>query len=235
MQVLAVIPARGGSKGILGKNTAVVAGRPLIAWTIDVALRSQTLERVVVTTDSPQIAATARECGAEVPFMRPSELAADHTPGIAPVLHAVDWLEQHESYQPEWVMLLQPTSPLRTVEDVDAAVAMASKKDVDAVVSVCEGHQHPYWMKQIGSDGFLTDFLRLERPYARRQDLPPVYALNGAVYLIRRQVLLEQRTLYPARTMALVMPIERSLDVDTLWDLHLVRLVLEERMRHENR
>src|SRR5690349_8046730 len=119
--VLAVIPARGGSKSIPRKNLAALAGKPLIVWTIEAASASQCLTRVVVSTDDPEITAVAAAAGAEVPFVRPAELAQDETPAIEPILHAVDWLDQHEGYRPDFVMILQPTSPLRQAEDIDAA------------------------------------------------------------------------------------------------------------------
>jgi CMP-N,N'-diacetyllegionaminic acid synthase len=225
---VAVISARGGSKGIPAKNIQPVAGKPLIAWTILASRDSGLFQRIVVSTDSQNIAATARHFGAEVPFMRPAELAADDTPGVDPVLHAVRWLETQEQYTPEWVMLLQPTSPLRSSEDIREAFSLAQEKNADAVVSVTAVHEHPYWMKRIGEDGRLEDFVVQERPVTRRQDLPAAYALNGAIYLVRRRILIEQETLFPLNTHALIMPRERSLDVDTRWDLYVADLILND-------
>jgi CMP-N,N'-diacetyllegionaminic acid synthase len=224
---LAIISARGGSKGIPGKNIRPVADKPLIAWTIAAARDSAVFQRIVVSTDSQEIADAAAHYGAEIPFMRPAELARDDTSGTDPVVHAVQWLETHESFVSEWVMLLQPTSPLRASEDIRRAVALAAQKDTDAVVSVAPVENHPYWTKRIDTEGCLEDFIKLEKPIGRRQDLPEVYALNGAIYLVRRTVLLEQKTLCPQRTRALVMPRERSLDVDTPWDLYLADLILK--------
>ncbi|NJN67375.1 MAG: acylneuraminate cytidylyltransferase family protein [Chloroflexaceae bacterium] len=229
MTYLAIIPARGGSKSIPRKNLALVAGKPLIAWSIQVALESQRLSRVIVSTDDEEIAEVAQEWGAEVPFRRPPELARDDTPGIDPIIHAVTWLEQHENDTPDYVVVLQPTSPLRTTQDIDAAVQLAQEKQVDSVVSVCPIHHHPYWTKRITDDGRLVPFLELEQDYYRRQTLPPVYALNGAIYLVQRTILLKQQSFYTEQTFAYVMPPERSIDVDTSWDLHLVNLVLEDR------
>ncbi len=228
---LALISARGGSKGITGKNIRQVAGKPLIAWTIAAASESRVCQRIIVSTDSPEIADAARQHGAEIPFMRPAELATDDASGTDPVLHAVRWLDLHENFAPEWVMLLQPTSPLRTSLDIRRAVALAEEKNADAVVSVAPVEDHPFWMKRIDADGCLEDFIRLEKPFNRRQDLPEVYALNGAIYLVHRTVLLGQETLFPPRTHALVMPRERSLDVDTPWDLYLADLILKDRER----
>ncbi len=229
---LAIISARGGSKGIPGKNIRPVAGKPLIAWTIAAARESAVFQRIIVSTDSQEIAEAARQNGAEIPFMRPADLARDDTSGTDPVVHAVQWLELHENFISEWVMLLQPTSPLRASQDIRRAVALAEQKNADAVVSVAPVEDHPYWMKRIDTDGCLEDFIRLEKPINRRQDLPEVYALNGAIYLVRRTVLMAQETLFPQRTYALVMPRERSLDVDTPWDLYVADLILKDRGRY---
>jgi len=229
---LAMIMARGGSKGIPGKNLRIVAGKPLIAWTLEAALRCPLLGRVVVTTESFEIADTARSFGAEVPFMRPAELAQDDTPGIEPVLHAVRWLEAHENYKPDLVMLLQPTSPLRTAGDITAAVELLTEKSPDAVVSISPVDQHPYIMKVVESDGRIRDYAQLDQPPDRRQDFPALYALNGAIYLVRVDVLLERESFFTDMTYGLIMPRERSLDVDTPWDLYLADLILKDRREH---
>src|SRR5215510_4330966 len=150
-QVLGIIPARGGSKGVRRKNIAPLAGRPMIAWTIAAALGSPSLSRVVISTEDREISEVARSLGADTPFFRPEELARDETPGIAPVLHAVRWLAKEENYTPDYVMLLQPTSPLRITEDIENAVRIAREKQCDAVVSVTEAAGHPFWMKQIAA------------------------------------------------------------------------------------
>lgn len=232
-EILVLINARGGSKSIPRKNIARLAGKPMIAWTIEAALGSSSVSRVLVSTDDREIAGIAREFGADVPFLRPAELARDDTPGIEPVLHAVRWLAEHEAYHPNYVMLLQPTSPLRTTEDIEAIVHIAREQQAESVVSVSEAATHPYWMKRITENGVLADFVPLEQKYTRRQDLPAAYALNGAVYLIRCATLLEQQTFYPSRTFAYVMPAERSLDVDVPWDMYLADLILKDRRKRE--
>jgi CMP-N,N'-diacetyllegionaminic acid synthase len=230
---LAIITARGGSKGIPGKNLKLVADKPLIAWTIEAALATNLLDRVIVSTDSPDIADAARRYGADVPFIRPADLAQDDTPGIAPVVHAAHWLYDSDGYRPDLIMLLQPTSPLRIPEDIDRAIKLIREKRADAIVSVTRVEAHPYWMKQIDGYGRMRDFIKLDYPMDRRQDLPEVYALNGAIYLARYEVLLEQNTFYTDKTLAMVMPVERSLDVDNPWDLYLADLILKDRLRHE--
>ncbi|HEX6987968.1 MAG TPA: acylneuraminate cytidylyltransferase family protein [Bacillota bacterium] len=233
LKVLAIIPARGGSRSIPRKNLALLDGKPLIAHTIAVARSVPEIDRIVVSTDSPDIAAAARRCGAETPFLRPAELARDDTPGIDPLIHAVQWLAQHEGYRPDYVLCLQPTSPLRNVGDIRQALRVAAERDAEAVVSVVPVKHHPYWTRRIEPDGRLVDFLPDNPEVARRQDLPPAYALNGAVYLMRYDILMQRRTWQTDRTYALVMPPERSIDIDTPLDLDLAALLLARGRREE--
>ena len=158
-RVLAVITARGGSKGLPQKNIRPLAGKPLIAYTIDTASQARLLDRTVVSTDDQQIAEIARQHGAETPFLRPPQLATDDISVYPALAHAVQWLEEHEDYHPDYVMLLQPTSPLRTVEDIDNSIMIALEKDADGVVSLCEAKHHPYWMKRVTVDGQIVDFI----------------------------------------------------------------------------
>ncbi len=226
-EVLAIIGARGGSKGLPRKNVILLGGKPLIAWTIDAARGARDITRTVITTDNHEIADTARQCGAEVPFMRPDELAQDSTPGLAAVLHAVRWLDDHEGYRPDVVVNLQPTSPLRTSSDIDAAMALLRERQADAVVSVSPADQHPYWMKTVDSSGWMKDFIEQREATLVRQKLPAVYALNGAIYLAHREVLLSTGSWYTDRTAAYIMPFERSIDIDTAWDFADAERVLQ--------
>ena len=228
--LLAIIPARGRSRAVPRKNIRIVAGRPLIAWTIDAARSASVVTRVVVSTDSDEIADV--RAAVVRPLMRPRELAEDDTPGVAPVLHAVEWLRHHECYEPLHVVVLQPTSPLRTAADIDAASTRvrSTTREAAAVVSVCPTPHHPAWMKGIDADGWLTNLGGSDNTTPRQQ-LAPAYVLNGAIYLIRRDVLLERRSLYAGRTCAYVMPIERSLDIDSPWDLRIADLVLSAQLQ----
>jgi CMP-N,N'-diacetyllegionaminic acid synthase len=228
METIGLITARGGSKGVPGKNIAPVGGKPLIGWTVDAARAASRLDRVLVSTDDAGIAQVARDCGAEVPFLRPAELASDRASHISVVLHALDWLAS-EGIEPRYLVLLQPTSPLRTAADIDGAITLAYEKDADGVVSVCPARDHPLLVKKITPEGVLADYATTELAYLRRQDLPEAYALNGAVYVTRATALREQRTFLPRNTHPYVMPAERSLEVDHPWDLHLARLIMEER------
>lgn len=230
MDVVALVTARGGSKGIPGKNLVPVAGKPLLTWTIEAALASRAVRRIVVSTDDEAIRQTALEAGAEVPFVRPAQYAQDHSSHLSVVLHALEFLETEEGRLPDYLLLLQPTSPLRLSSDIDAAIALAIQSSADSVVSVCETHHHPLLVKRISEQGRLVDYLSVDRKvYLRRQDLPSAYALNGAIYLTRPQVLRIEGTFLPDNTVPYVMPQERSLDLDTPWDLKIVRWIMEDR------
>ena len=227
-EIIGLITARGGSKSIPQKNIRMLAGKPLIAWTIDAARRSKEFSRIIVSTDDAKIVEVAIEWGAEVPFIRPAELARDDSSSISAVLHAIHWLEEKEGFCPEYIMQLQPTSPLRTAEDISGAIQLAKDRHAVAIVSVCEAARHPYLCKRILDDGTLADFVKTDINYVRRQDFPPAYALNGAIYLNQRGSLLRDQTDLPEGTVAYVMPQERSVDIDTPWDWHLTELILKE-------
>jgi len=231
--ILGIIPARGGSKAIPRKNLALLANKPLLAWTVEVALESASLDRLVISTDDPEIADVGKKLGAEIPFLRPTELAADTSTSIDVILHAIRWFADNENYRPDYVLLLQPTSPLRTATDIRESIKLALAKHADCVVSVCETHQHPLWMKGVNDEGRLVDLYPQSPAPTRRQDLPSVFALNGAIYLALRTFVLSERTFISDRTYAYVMPENRSLDVDTPWDLYLANLILNDREHRE--
>jgi len=228
-KIVGLITARGGSKSIPRKNVALVGGKPLIAWTIESALHSSRLNRVIVSTDDEEIAEVSKQWGAEIPFLRPAELAQDNSPHIPVLVHAIEWLESHGEDRPDYVLLLQPTSPLRSSKDIDNAIKLLLDKDADSVVSVCKAFSHPYFTKSLTADGCLEDFMPKPEGYLHRQVLPPVYVENGAIYLVRCDVLLEKKIFYTKRSYAYVMPQERSLDIDNPWDLYLSNLILNSR------
>ncbi|MBW2618814.1 MAG: acylneuraminate cytidylyltransferase family protein, partial [Deltaproteobacteria bacterium] len=178
MKVLGLIPCRGGSKGIPRKNLAPLAGKPLLAWTIEQALAAGCLDRVVVSTEDEEIAAVARKWGAEVPFQRPMKLATDEASPVAVALDALDRLAEQEAYRPDYLMLLQVTSPLREAADLEAAVALARESGGEAVVGVCPAPVHPFLTRRLTADGRLVDFLDSQDQPERRQDFPPAFAIN---------------------------------------------------------
>ncbi|MEO8525005.1 MAG: acylneuraminate cytidylyltransferase family protein [Caldimonas sp.] len=223
-RILGLIPARGGSKGIPRKNIKLIAGKPLIAWTIEAALQSTKLHDVVVTTDDAEIAEIARAFGARTPFMRPADLARDETPGVDPVLHALTVLSDFDT-----VVLLQPTSPLRQAQDIDAGIALGAKLDAPCVVSVCEPNLHPNWMYRLDDGQRLHSLLDTPR-IRRRQELSPVFAANGAVYVANARWLCESKDFITDESVGYVMPRERSVDLDSLLDWKLAELLLQERL-----
>ncbi len=231
--VLAIITARGGSKSVPRKNIALIAGKPLLAWTIGAALNCAALNRVIISTDDEEIAQIGQTWGGEVPFLRPAALARDDSSSMDTIIHAIQWLADHEEYRPDLVMCLQPTSPLCTAQDIAQVIDLARQKQAEGVVSVSPVHNHPYWVKRLTDDGRLENFISPEQPITRRQDLPVLYTLNGAIYLARRRVLLEKRTWYTGQTFAYIMPPERSLDIDTPWDFYLVDLILKDKVQNE--
>ncbi len=227
MSVVALIPARGGSKGIPRKNLAPLAGKPLITWTIEAALASKNLTRVIVSTDDTEIAEVARQHGADAPFLRPPELAADDSGALGVALHALDWLAKNAGGEPEYLLLLQPTSPLRMTADIDAAIELARARDADAVLSVCEAVPHPYLARSVHENGAISDFIPVPEASGPRQGFPPAYFLNGAIYLNRCVSLRATRSFQPSGALALRMPLERSLDIDTPLDLLIADAVLK--------
>jgi CMP-N,N'-diacetyllegionaminic acid synthase len=228
IQRLAIIPARGGSKGLPRKNLRSLSGKPLIAHTIEAARVARSVQRIVVSTESSEIAEVGRQYGAEVPFLRPSELASDETPTLPVLQHVLAQLEATEGCTPEIIVLLQPTSPLRQAEDIDRAVALLERSGADSVVSLCAAEHHPAWMRRLEGNRVLP-FLENEAEYTRRQDMPPVYRLNGAVYVTRRRILMEENRILGLDTRGLVMDAESSVDIDTLLDLKVADLIMQER------
>lgn len=214
-RVLGVVVARGGSKGLPRKNVLPAAGKPLIAWTIDAAKDSALLDRVILSTDDDEIAAVAAAHGCDVPFKRPPELATD-TASIYDVLfHAID----QAGPDFDMVVLLQATSPARIAADIDGAIALCLEKAAPACVSLCEPSKAPHWMFTLGEGGALQPLMGWQPFHQRRQDLPVAYAVNGAVYVADIAWLRSTGNFYAPETVAWIMPPERSVDIDTAFDL----------------
>lgn len=235
MNILGLIPARGGSKGIPRKNIVPLAGKPLLAWTCEAALASRALSRVVLSTDNEEIAAVGRACGVEVPFRRPAELARDDTPSVEVALHAIRWLMEREGWQANVLVLLQPTSPLRLTEHIDEAIDLLLRSGADTVVSVVKvPHRYSPYSIMCLVDGYLQDFWQAPLPFDRyrRQEIPVLYARNGpAVLATRVQVVMERAGFYGQRVVPYVMRSEDSLDIDTPLDLELAAWFLARRGR----
>lgn len=195
--------------------------KPLIAWTIEAAQNSKLLDRIILSSEDTEIIEVARSYGCEIPFVRPSELAADNSTALETALHALQSLA--EEY--EYLVLLQPTSPLRTSEDIDGCIRMCHSHHAPSCVAVCEPHKSPYWMFSLTPQGYLVPLLRPPRDISRRQDLPKAYVVNGAVYVAKTSWLKESMSFVTEETLAYEMPKERSLDIDTELDLKLAELI----------
>jgi CMP-N-acetylneuraminic acid synthetase len=232
-QILGLIPARGGSRGIPRKNIVPLAGRPLLAYTCDAAQRSRRLTRVVLSTDDEAIATEGRNCGVEVPFRRPPELARADTPSVSVARHAVHWLAERDGWQPDVVVLLQPTSPLRRARHIDEALDRMAEAEADTVLSVVRVPHNfsPFLIQQI-ENGWLRDFWQAPVPFDRfrRQSVPVLYAPNGpAVLATRTSVLVKDGTFYGERVAPYLMCEEDSIDIDSPADLRLAEWVLGQR------
>lgn len=218
-KILGLIPARGGSKGIPRKNIRRLGDKPLIAWTILEASKSKYIDRLIISTDDKEIAEEAQSWGAEVPFMRPKELATDTARGIDVVLHS---MEQNPGF--DAVVLLQPTSPFRLTEDIDCAIEQwnASK---NTVVGVTEVQKSPYWMYKI-ENGMLCPIIEKNKNANNRQELEPIYVLNGAVYVSCYDSIRAIDGFVDKKTEAYIMPIERSIDIDSEFDWDFAEFLL---------
>lgn len=226
--ILAVIPARGGSKGLSQKNLKPLNGLPLVAHTLLAAKTAETLDRVILSTDSPEIAEVGKRYEVEVPFLRPSELATDDAP-MAPVLaHAVSWTEKDRGKPVDVVVLLQPTSPLRQARHIDEGIRLLMDSGAESVVGLCKAPHNPYWMWVI-RNGNVERLFPEGAKWRRRQDLPVVYQVNGAFYASRRHVIMDHGQVLGERLRGLIMPEEDSIDIDSHLDFMLTETILRSR------
>ncbi len=223
--IVCIIPARGGSKGIPGKNLTPLNGRPLLAWTIGAALASKSVSRVIVSTDSEAIAATALEWGAEVPFMRPAHLAGDDVHAVHVVLHALDWLEQ-QGQKPTGVMMLLPTSPLRLATDIQAAVELFERKQAPAVISVIDLGKYMTNLRYLEGEA-LERVAPEENPNAQRQGLRKLYSVNGSIFLAQPGRLRQAGTFHIDGALGSVMDAINSIDINAPEDLSLAKQLSE--------
>lgn len=219
--VLAIIPARGGSKGLPGKNILPLHGKPLIAWTIEAALQSKYVDRSIVSTDDQDIMNTAIAHGGEVPFLRPAELSSDTASSLSVVRHATQLIRPYDI-----IVLLQPTSPLRTASHIDEALRLFMATSSDSCISVTPVTEHPQWMFDIDAHGRLHPFVK-EPPVHRRQDLKKLHRPNGAIYIIKESLLPYVESLLTDNTVAYCMEAVHSIDIDDAQDLASAKSILE--------
>ena len=221
MNIAALIPARGGSKGIPGKNRRIFKGKTLIERTIKQAIDSDYIQRVIVLTDNIEIAEISKNSGAEIPFIRPDYLATDKSPIIETVIYTLEKLPELNDF-----ILLQPTSPLRRVSDIDNIIELRNIQKRHSAVSVCEISEYPEWMFRV-QNNFMTNFLSQENLSKRRQDIEKVYILNGALYLSTRKHFFDNLNFISKETLPYLMEKKYSVDIDDEIDWHYAELIYD--------
>ena len=224
--MIAIIPARGGSKGLPGKNVRPLNGKPLIAYAVEEALKAKHIDRVIISTDDEEIARVAVEYGAELPFMRPAELASDTAMAIDNYIYTIGRLEEEDGKPIDAFVVLQPTSPLRIAEDIDGAIELFEQKDADSVISYCQEAHPVTWHKYLDEDGHFVDIF--EANIKNRQENRESYYPNGAVYVFRTSMIRE-RKYYTDNSYAYVMPRIRSVDIDFIEDFEYAEFLLMRR------
>ncbi|MFT7860918.1 MAG: acylneuraminate cytidylyltransferase family protein [Sulfurimonas sp.] len=226
-KILAIIPARGGSKRLPKKNLLPLDGTPLIGWSIEEARRSKYIDTLIVSTDSTEIQEVAHAFGAQTPFLRPSELAADDTRSIDVVIHAIEF---YGAQKYDYVILLQPTSPLRDVDDIDSAIEYFFEKEATSVIGVCEVEHSPLWSNTLDETKSMDNFLDQKYNNARSQDLPVYYRINGAFYMSKVDSVLKNETFFVTHDIyAHIMSQEHSVDIDTFIDFTTAEAILKQK------
>jgi CMP-N-acetylneuraminic acid synthetase len=233
MNIVGFIFARGGSKGLPGKNVRMLSGKPLIAWSIEQAKAVRQIRRVIVSTDSEEIAAVAQEYGAEVPFMRPTELANDDSPEWLAWRHALSYLEESEGGLPDIMMSIPTTAPLRLPEDVESCLDEFLKGGADMVITVTDAHRNPYFnMVKSNADGTVGLVITPQAGnHSRRQDAPTVYDMATVAYVVDPRFVLKHSAHFEGRVRAVHVPVERAIDIDTLLDFEIAEMLMTKRQQ----
>ena len=237
--ILAIIPARGGSKGVPRKNIKPLLGKPLVCWTIEEAKKSKLLTRIIVSTDNKEIAHVAKKSGAEVPFMRPKKISGDFATDIEFLEHALNWLKRKEGYEPEIVLRLSPTSPLKTAKDIDKGITtLINSPHADAARPIIESPYHPYKMWKIkGGENFIEPFLPktftgMDEPYnSPRQLLPKAYIQTGSMDVMRLATIRNLKSTSGKKLVYFFTKPESSVDIDRPIDFDIVELLLKKRLK----
>lgn len=232
MKAIAFIFARGGSKGLPGKNIRPLGGKPLIAWSIEHALAVNRIERVIVSTDSEEIAAVALEYGAKVPFIRPAELARDDSPEWQAWQHALSYLQDSEGVLPSMMISVPATAPLRLPLDIENCLDEYEKGDADMVITVTDAHRSPYFNMVKGQpDGTVGLVIPPQLAIARRQDVPTVYDVTTVAYVAKPEFVMSHNSAFEGRVRAVHVPTERAIDIDTLLDFQIAECLMNVRGR----
>ena len=228
--ILAIIPARAGSKRLPKKNILKLAKKPLLAWTIEAASKVRQIDEIVVSTDDKKIAEISKNFGAKIPYLRPKALATDEAKTVDVVLDVVNYYNEKLNRKFDVVIVLQPTSPLRKAKDIKNALNFFLKKKANAVISVCETDHSPKWANKLPKNLSMNSFLKSEVINTRSQDLEKYYRLNGAIYIIKTERLLVDENLFPKKkSFAFIMPTLRSIDIDTEIDFNLAEIIIKKR------
>lgn len=227
-RIIAIIPARGGSKGIKKKNIYPLLGKPLIEYTIKEAQKSIYLDEILISTDDKEIARIAQKAGGRVPFLRPPKISGDNATSEDVILHSLKWCKDNNHYY-DYFVLLEPTSPLRKVKHIDYAIKeLLMNKKANTLISVTKVRQHPYQMKIINKFGFLDSYSRAYKGNIRRQDLPGVYIPNGAIYISQISTFNKKISFYGGQTIPYIMKEEDNWDINTYYDIKIVESILKE-------
>jgi CMP-N,N'-diacetyllegionaminic acid synthase len=227
--MLAIIPARGGSKGLPGKNIKLLCGIPLIVHTIKCAQRSKYVTKIIVSTDEVSIAECSMNAGAEVPFMRPDKLARDKSLAIDNYLYTIERLNREENSSIKEIIVLQPTSPLRVVKDIDNSIELYTAKQADSVISVTKAAHPPSWAKIVDNKSKIYDYFENTNAEKNRQEYLTAYVPNGAIFILKYSLLKEEYSYYSEQTYAYEMPNERALDIDTQLDFDFAEFLMRRR------
>lgn len=228
-KILGIIIARKGSKRIPNKNERMLGSKPLLYYTIKAAIESNVIDRLILSTDSQSLAKIAEEYGVEVPFIRPDYLATDESSGIDVVKHAVNYMEEKEGFHPEWIMMLQPTSPFRDKRHIRKAVERVGKEECDSVIGVVEVKYHPVRCRIINSSGYLEPYIKnspIPLHIDRIQDLEKVYAANGAIFLCKTKVLFDTNSFYGEKCCPLIIDPISSIDLDEQLDWEIAEIII---------
>lgn len=228
MKIIALICARGGSKGLPGKNTRLLNGKPLIVWSINHALAIKRVTRVLVSTDSQEIATIAAEAGAEVPFLRPTELAQDDSPEWLVWRHALNFLKKSQGALPDALIVVPVTAPLRSIEDLERCLDEYQKGEVDIVVTVTDAHRNPYFnMVKLLPDGTVGLVIPPHGSINRRQDAPVVFDMTTVAYVVRPKFVMTKNGVFEGRVRHVYVPTERALDIDTPFDFKVAERLMD--------
>lgn len=227
--MIAIIPARGGSKGLPGKNIKLLNGLPLIAHSILAAKNSKHINKVVISTDSEEIAEICKKYGAEVPFLRPAELATDTALAIDNYIYTIEELQKLYKKEISEIVVLQPTSPLRTTEDIDNSIEIYLKNNADSVISMVEMVHPPIWAKKITDKGTIVEYFKNENGFKNRQDIEKAYIPNGAIFILKYSLIKNKYSYYSENTHPYIMPLNRSADIDTQFDFDLAEFLINKK------